>query len=284
MRLYNNFDALLFDCDGVIAETERDAHRVTFNQAFASKNIKAEWNVDLYGELLKTGGGKERMTRYFNEVGWPETVSSDAEKDALVKELHKLKTEKFQIAVESGLCPIRPGVLRLMDDAFADGILVAICSTSNEAAVTTIARKLLGEDRLGKIKIFAGDVVKNKKPSPDVYLLAASTLSVAPSRCWVVEDSEIGLKAAKAAGMKCVVTKSIYTKEENFQGADVIVDNLDKGLDGPITATYLDYKASDKVYKAVKSTENAETFAAGVSVVDMFAKISKGEMGKGFPF
>ena len=100
-----------------------------------------------------------------------------------------------------------------MDDAFADGVLVAICSTSNEAAVTTIARKLLGEERLGKIKIFAGDVVKNKKPAPDVYLLAASTLNVAPSRCWVVEDSEIGLKAAKAAGMKCVVTKSIYTKE-----------------------------------------------------------------------
>jgi hypothetical protein len=72
--------------------------------------------------------------------------------------------------------------------------------------------------------------------------------------------------------------------QENFQGADVVVDNLDKGLDGPITATYLDYKASDKVYKAVKSTENAETFAAGVSVVDMFTKISKGEMGKGISF
>jgi len=176
-------------------------------------------------------------------------------------------------------------VLRLMDEAFADGKAVAICSTSNEAAVTTIARKLLGEERLEKIKIFAGDVVQNKKPSPDIYLLAASTLKVEPNRCWVIEDSEIGLKAAKAAGMRCVVTKSIYTAEEDFTGGDVIVNNLDKGLDGPITASYLDYKASSKMFKAVKSTENAETFAAGVNVVDMFSKISKGEMGiKGMPF
>ena len=241
--------------------------------------------MELYGRLLKTGGGKERITKYFNEVGWPSIVSSDSEKETLVKELHKLKTEKFQIAVESGLCPIRPGVLRLMDEAFADGVLVAICSTSNEAAVTTIARKLLGEERLAKIQIFAGDVVKNKKPAPDVYLLAASTLNVEPARCWVVEDSEIGLKAAKAAGMKCVVTKSIYTVDEDFQGADVIVDNLDKGLDGPITANYLDYKASSKVFKVTRSTDNAETFAAGVNVADMFSKIAKGEMGnKGFPF
>lgn len=78
-------------------------------KAFIAKNIKAEWDVDLYGELLKTGGGKERMTRYFNEVGWPDTVSSDAEKEKLVKDLHKLKTDLFQVAVESGLCPIRPG-------------------------------------------------------------------------------------------------------------------------------------------------------------------------------
>ena len=104
-----NFNALLFDCDGVIAETERDAHRVTFNQAFQAKNIKAEWDVDLYGRLLKIGGGKERMTSYFNEVGWPSVVSSEEEKVNLVKELHKLKTEKFQQAVESGVCPVRPG-------------------------------------------------------------------------------------------------------------------------------------------------------------------------------
>lgn len=286
--LIENFDALLFDCDGVLAETERDAHRVTFNQAFKAKGIDADWDPELYGRLLKVGGGKERMTSYFNEVGWPASLgSTDEEKVASIKELHLLKTSLFQSAVESGACPARPGVVRLVDDAFKAGLKVGICSTSNEAAVTTIARTLLGDERVAQIKIFAGDVVKAKKPAPDVYLLAAETYKVEPSRCWVVEDSEIGLKAAKAAGMKCIVTKSIYTRDEAFVNADVIVEDLDQGLDGVISTSYLDYKASKNAYKAPPATENADMFSASAEskIVDMFAKIAKGEGGKGgMPF
>jgi len=284
----DNFDALLFDCDGVLAETERDAHRVTFNQAFKEKGISADWDPELYGRLLKVGGGKERMISYFNEVGWPSSFgSSEDEKTAAVKELHLLKTSLFQSAVESGACPARPGVVRLVDDAFNNHLKVGICSTSNEAAVTTIARTLLGEERLAKIQIFAGDVVKAKKPSPDVYLLAAKTLEVEPSRCWVVEDSEIGLKAAKSAGMNCIVTKSIYTRDEPFENANVIVEDLDQGLDGLITTTYLDYKASQNAYTKPSVTENADMFAVSSEekVVDMFAKIARGEKGAtGLPF
>jgi HAD superfamily hydrolase (TIGR01509 family) len=285
--LIENFDALLFDCDGVLAETERDVHRVTFNQAFKQKSINTDWDVELYGRLLSQGGGKERMTSYFNEVGWPSSIgSSEEERAAAIKDLHLLKTSLFQSAVESGACSARPGVVRLMDEAFKNNLKVAICSTSNEAAVTTIARTLLGEERLAKIQIFAGDCVKAKKPSPDVYLLAAKTLEVDPSRCWVVEDSGIGLKAAKSAGMKCIVTKSIYTRDEPFVNADIIVEDLERGLDGVISTNYLDYKASKNAYTPPKATENADMF--GVSseekVVKMFSKIAKGEMGKGLPF
>lgn len=266
----------------------RDAHRVTFNQAFKEKGISADWDPELYGRLLKVGGGKERMTSYFNEVGWPSSIgSSEDEKTAAVKELHLLKTSLFQSAVESGACPARPGVVRLVDDAFNNHLKVGICSTSNEAAVTTIARTLLGEERLAKIQIFAGDVVKAKKPSPDVYLLAAKTLEVEPSRCWVVEDSEIGLKAAKSAGMNCIVTKSIYTRDEPFENANVIVEDLDQGLDGLITTAYLDYKASRNAYTKPSVTENANMFAVSSEekVVDMFAKIARGEKGAtGLPF
>jgi HAD superfamily hydrolase (TIGR01509 family) len=278
-----HFDALLFDCDGVIAETERDAHRVTFNMAFKEKNVATEWGEELYGELLKIGGGKERMTAHFNNVGWPSFVP-EADRTAFIQELHLSKTAKFQSLVESGAVPLRPGVMRLVDDALNNGVKVAVCSTSNEAAVTTIVRKLLG-DRIEKMQIFAGDVVKNKKPAPDVYLLAAKTLNVDPSRCWVVEDSAIGLRAAKGAGMRCVVTKSVYTRDEEFDNADVVIDDLDRGLDGPVTITYLNYKASPNAYKATKSTENAETFAATPNVSKMFTKIANGDMGKGgMPF
>jgi beta-phosphoglucomutase-like phosphatase (HAD superfamily) len=172
-----------------------------------------------------------------------------------------------------------------MDEAFKNNLKVAICSTSNEAAVTTIARVLLGPERLAKIKIFAGDVVEKKKPAPDVYLLAAKTLNLAPDRCWVVEDSEIGMKAAKAAGMKCIITKSVYTAKEDFNEADVIVDDLDHGLDGPITLTYLNYKASSRAFKTKKGTENTDLFAASPNLTEMFTKIADGEaMGKGMPF
>jgi beta-phosphoglucomutase-like phosphatase (HAD superfamily) len=140
-----HFDALLFDCDGVLAETERDVHRISFNQAFKTKGLSNEWNVEKYGELLKIGGGKERMTAYFDEVGWPQAVS-DSDRKSFIQELHLLKTENFNAVVESGAVSLRPGVMRLIDEAFAAGIFVAVCSTSNEAAVTTIVRTLLGKN------------------------------------------------------------------------------------------------------------------------------------------
>lgn len=280
-----DFDALLFDCDGVIAETERDAHRVTFNEAFKSKGLSTVWDVDLYGKLLKIGGGKERMTAHFNTVGWPSTIpTSEDGRKAFIQELHFLKTSLFEKAVMSGAVPLRPGVMRLVDDALSNDIKVAVCSTSNEAAVTTIVKTLLGQERLDKMKIFAGDVVKKKKPSPDIYNLAATTLGVDPSRCWVIEDSEIGLKAAKSAGMRCCVTKSIYTQDENFEGADLCINNLDNSLDGHITITYLNYKASARAYKPQKVTDNAETFGANPDLARMFSKIADGKSGSPFGF
>lgn len=140
----DQFDALLFDCDGVIAETERDVHRVSFNEAFKSKGLSNTWGVEEYGELLRIGGGKERMTAYFNEVGWPATIA-EADRKAFIQDLHLLKTDNFNRVVEGGGVKLRPGVMRLIDEAFAGGLFVAVCSTSNDAAVRTIVRTLLGE-------------------------------------------------------------------------------------------------------------------------------------------
>ena len=128
------------------------------------------------------------------------------------------------VLLEQKLLPLRPGVATLVDQALAKGVKVAVCSTSNEKAVSAIVSCLLGPARAEKIQIFAGDVVPRKKPDPAIYELAASTLGVEPSSCVVVEDSAIGLAAAKAAGMKCIVTKSGYTAEEDFLNADAVFD------------------------------------------------------------
>ncbi|KAK1407196.1 hypothetical protein QVD17_38809 [Tagetes erecta] len=217
--------ALLFDCDGVLVDTEKDGHRVSFNDTFAEKELGVTWDVDLYGELLKIGGGKERMTAYFNETGWPANApKGEQERKEFIASLHKRKTELFMVLIEKKLLPLRPGVAKLIDQAFAKGVQVAVCSTSNEKAVSAIVSFLLGPERAAKIQIFAGDVVPRKKPDPAIYNLAATTLGVEPSRCVVVEDSGIGLAAAKAAGMTCIVTKSGYTADEDFENADAVFD------------------------------------------------------------
>jgi HAD superfamily hydrolase (TIGR01509 family) len=214
-------EALLFDCDGVLVDTERDGHRVSFNKAFEEKGLQVTWDVALYGKLLEIGGGKERMTHYFNGVGWPETVPEPQRKD-FVAGLHKRKTDLFMDLVESGQLPLRPGVATLVDEALSLGVQVAVCSTSNERAVSAIVRVMLGDERAAAMQIFAGDVVPKKKPDPAIYQLAASTLNVQPERCVVIEDSHIGLAAAKAAGMVCIVTKSGYTENEDFAKADAV--------------------------------------------------------------
>ena len=242
--------AILFDCDGVLADTERDGHRVSFNKVFEERGYDFQWGVDEYGRMCEVGGGKERMTAFFNGFngyhteGWPagyekptsEELSKglpvDAARLELVKGMHARKTELFQDLIGSGVVPLRPGVLRIVDEAIAEEVPLAVCSTSNEAAVRALVQTLMGEARYAKFEFFCGDAVKAKKPAPDVYLLAAETMGLDLKECVVIEDSGIGNKAAKAAGMKCLVTKSTYTKDEDFSGADRIVDEL--GETGPI--------------------------------------------------
>ena len=219
--------ALIFDCDGVLADTERDGHRPAFNAAFKEKGIDCDWSVELYGELLSVGGGKERMTAHWSKVGWPAGYETEEAQTDLVKALHLRKTELFNDMITAGKIPLRPGVLRIVDEAIAAGVPLAVCSTSNEKAVTNLVETLMGSERRSKFQIFAGDVVEKKKPSPDIYNLAKETMNLEASMCTVVEDSHIGLQAAKGAGMNCIVTKSSYTSGEDFRIADKIVSELE---------------------------------------------------------
>lgn len=234
LRNIDQPQALLFDCDGVILESEAVGHRESFNAAFkqeeALKPDAHEWSEEEYGHWLKIGGGKERMDAYFRSVESDKnpykSLKDEGARKELLLRLHKCKTDLFMERVESGAMPLRPGVKRLVEEAIANGVKVAVCSTSNERAVTSIVKNLLGAEIAAKMPVFAGDVVKKKKPSPDIYLLAAEKLGVDPARCVVVEDSEIGLAAGRAAGMRVIVTKSRYTADEHFDGADAVFDMI----------------------------------------------------------
>jgi len=216
--------ALIFDCDGVLVDTERDGHRVAFNRAFAQKGLNVEWDVPLYGELLKVAGGKERMRHYFDTTDWPACVT---DKDAFIKELHKLKTDCYMQIIDSGQLPLRSGVARLVDEAIAANIALAVCSTSNEQAVNMVIERMLGLERKSRFAvILAGDVVSRKKPDPEIYNLVLSKLGLQPQECVVIEDSRNGLLAAKSAGTKCVITTNGYTENEDFSEADLVVSEL----------------------------------------------------------
>ena len=217
--------AIIFDCDGVLVDTERDAHRVGFNRAFMAMGIDADWDVELYGKLLLVAGGKERMRAYFDEYGWPEDkVAEFGGRDALIAELHKTKTQITSELV-SGL-PVRPGILRIVDEARAAGVKLGVCTTSNPKFIDAVL-DLFGPERKAAFDfVHAGDVVAKKKPAPDIYLMALETLGLPAHECVVIEDSRNGLLAAKGAGLPTLITTSTYTVDEDFSEADRVVPEL----------------------------------------------------------
>ncbi len=229
--------ALIFDCDGVLVDTERDGHRVAFNRAFAAAGIDAEWSVELYGELLKIAGGKERMTHYFNENGWPDSNTADT----LIPELHTRKTAIFTDLIAKGSLPLRPGISRIVNEAHAAGIGLGVCTTSDPKAIDGVL-DLFGVERKKWFEIvLAGDVVKKKKPDPEIYNLAKSKLGLDGRDCVVVEDSRNGLLASLGAGMPTLITTSTYTKDEDFEGASKVVPEL--GDPPNVLVTLKDLKA-----------------------------------------
>jgi HAD superfamily hydrolase (TIGR01509 family) len=217
-------EALIFDCDGVLVDTEKDGHRVSFNMAFAYFGIHTIWDESEYKELVKIAGGKERMKYFFDHKGWPDQYP---DREKLILDLHKQKTQFFMELIESGALPLRPGIKRIVDEAIQSGVKLAVCSTSNEKSVTLIVEKLLGMDRRKYFQaILAGDIVSKKKPNPEIYNLCTERLAINPKKSVVVEDSRNGLLAAKAAGFNCLVTTNDYTIDEDFSEADRVVDEL----------------------------------------------------------
>jgi len=155
--------ALIFDQDGVIADTERDGHRVAFNRVFEEEALGVCWSVQRYGELLKIAGGKERMKTV---VYSDEFTKAVGDKEAYIKKLHKRKTDVFMEIVSQGQIALRSGIGRLVREAHQDGLKLAVCSTSNERAVHTLVKTLLGEEAYGWFDvILAGDVVTDGNSS-----------------------------------------------------------------------------------------------------------------------
>ena len=212
-----------FDQDGVIIDTERDGHRVAFNQTFKKFGFDFQWSVDEYHELLQIGGGKERMLHYLHTRGFGKPVAQEVE-DGLIKEMHHAKTDLFIQLLEEKALPLRPGIHRIMKEINELELVLGVCTTSNQRSAQAVTEKILSDIRFDLV--LAGDVVTRKKPDPEIYLMAMEKTGLKPDECIVIEDSQNGVEAAKAAGMWVVATTNGYTEKEDLNRADIILSCL----------------------------------------------------------
>jgi HAD superfamily hydrolase (TIGR01509 family) len=221
--------ALIFDCDGVLADTERYGHLPAFNATFEEYGLPVRWSDEEYAEKLRIGGGKERMASLFRDPDFVREARIPDDEGAradLLARWHKTKTAHFKELVANGALPARPGIPRIISEALGAGWTVAVASTSGEEAVRAVLVNAVGEPQADRIPVFAGDVVPAKKPDPAIYRLTVSRLGLDSADTLVIEDSRNGLLAATAAGLRSVITVSGYTHGEDFSEAVLVVSEL----------------------------------------------------------
>jgi len=216
--------ALIFDVDGTLAETERDGHRIAFNLAFKDAGLDWNWDDALYGDLLAVTGGKERLRYYLSHFN---TSFKHDDVDGLVISLHANKTKHYVELLESHAIALRPGVLRLMNEARAAGLRLAIATTTTPQNVTALVKSTLGEEALAWFDcIAAGDIVPAKKPAPDIFDYCLKEIDLPADECLVFEDSANGVRSSCGADIMTVVTQNNYTHNDDFSGAVSVLDHL----------------------------------------------------------
>jgi len=218
--------ALIWDVDGTVAETERDGHRVAFDQAFEALGLPWRWDAPTYGELLHVTGGRERLLAWME--GRADAPATADARESLARELHRRKNAFYAELVAQGDIGARPGVRRLMDACRREGVMLAVATTTSASNVEALFASLLGQAwREQFAAVVCAEDAPAKKPDPQAYRLALERLRVAPGEAFAIEDSPNGLQAARAAGIRCGITRSAYFADAVFEGAAWVRDDLD---------------------------------------------------------
>ena len=222
--MWESSRAIIFDVDGTLAETE-EGHRKAFNAAFRDAGLPWAWDQALYSKLLAVTGGKERI-KYFVEDFGAEGAPTES-LDEFIRDLHAKKTVAYTEIVKGGGLELRPGVREFISGAQNRGYRLAIATTTTPANIDALLAATLGDAGQGLFAVIcAGDSVANKKPAPDVYLKVLDELKLPASRCVAIEDSRNGLLSACAAGITTIVTPCLYTRDESFDEAALVIETL----------------------------------------------------------
>ena len=218
--------ALIFDVDGTLADTE-GVHLAAFNHAFQQEGLGWHWDTALYTRLLEISGGKERMAHHWRTVNAGMKELSAGATQATIARLHEIKTAHYENAVNEGAVRLRPGVLALMNEARAQGVQLAIATTTSPVNIAALLRNAIGPDWRSHF-LAIGDASSSpvKKPHPQVYLQVLGDMGLPASDCLAFEDSANGLQAATAAGLRTIVTPNDFTAHHDFSGALRVVPDL----------------------------------------------------------
>jgi HAD superfamily hydrolase (TIGR01509 family) len=218
--------ALIFDVDGTLADTER-THLAAFNHAFAEEGLDWQWDEPLYTRLLEISGGKERILHYWNQTRGSLLDVSGGAVAEVVQRIHDVKTAAYESMVNSGAVQLRPGVLALMEDARRHGVQLAIATTTSPVNIAALMRCAVGADwRLNFSVIGDASTAPLKKPHPQVYLQMLEAMRLPGPACLAFEDSGNGLQAATRAGIRTVVTPTGFTGHHDFSGALRVLPDL----------------------------------------------------------
>jgi beta-phosphoglucomutase family hydrolase len=213
--------AAVFDWDGVIVDSSAQ-HEESWER------LAAKEGLDLPPDHFKRGFGMRNEYIIPRILHW----TDDAEE---VRRLADRKEALYRALVhEEGIEPL-PGVSTWLDQLEDVGVPCAIGSSTPRANITCVLDALGWHTRFGAIA--CGDEVEHGKPAPDIFLLAAEKLRVAPACCVVFEDAHVGIEAGLAAGMQVVAVTTTHSRE-TLDGAILIVDRLDELTRDTITGLF----------------------------------------------
>ena len=218
--------ALIFDVDGTLADTE-SVHLAAFNHAFKEMGLSWFWDEALYTELLNISGGKERILHYWKSTHPDVRELGAGALNDTVNRLHELKTAAYESAVNDGAVSLRPGVLKLIEEAKAAGLQLAIATTTSPVNIAALLSRAIGPDwRMRFTAIGDASTAPVKKPHPQVYMQMLAALKLPADQCIAFEDSNNGLRSASAAGIATVVTPTHFTQKHDFRDAICVVKDL----------------------------------------------------------
>ena len=206
--------AVIFDMDGVISDTQ-DLHTYADNIVMARYGIKV--NPQQLYEQFAGVPDKELYASVLGEHGLPDKAEEAVKAKWVIMEKH----------LHERIVPVS-GVLELIDMLRSKGTFkLAVASSSTSPFINLVLSTLGLKHKFDSIT--SADEVKQGKPHPDIFLLAARKLNVKPGECLVIEDAPMGMRAAKRAGMKCVgLVKDQHMSAENKRNypADLLITDL----------------------------------------------------------